>query len=243
MVLDALVIKKRGGDDGLTGALADDDGDEDADMGKLNVEELWNVLSEGAAKVFSPAEDGRADFTALDYDKLITEAEPARWDDKTENEDSGDSKPSAEESELDGTIFAKRKVGRPKKVETVDLTLSDDDQSIPSADETSCSDASRRGSYFDPPTGKRQRKAPTNFVANFFDTNNGRKKPKIYHDSNCFCCRKPVGKLSREVTAKLSERSCNKKKPTPVHPNAPLECIACPRVVSRVSCVHNMFSQ
>ncbi|KAL7539940.1 hypothetical protein ACHAXR_009729 [Thalassiosira sp. AJA248-18] len=247
MVLDALVIKKRGsGDgDGLADALADDGAEESEEMAKLSVDELWNMLSAGAAKVFSPAAEGKADYVAGDYDKMIAEAEPSKWDDKTGGHDDNDEKPSAE---LDGTIFAKRKRGRPKKVDIIDLLSSGDesDTSVPAANGTSGSDSSspdvekmKRNSYFEPIAfhelssevsglrrGKRTRVAPTKFVANVFEKNTQKKK-KIPHDSKCFCCRKWV-KSAVELQKPL-QRNCNSK-PAPVHPDTPLECIACPRV-------------
>lgn len=63
MVLDALVINKRGSD-GLADVLADDgiEDEGEEEMAKMGVEELWNMLSAGVEKVFDPAveEIGRA---------------------------------------------------------------------------------------------------------------------------------------------------------------------------------------
>ncbi|KAL7547109.1 hypothetical protein ACHAWF_010421 [Thalassiosira exigua] len=240
MVLDALVIKQRGSD-GMADMLADQDssGEEDGEMAKLSVDELWKMLSEGADMVFDPAQDDREDYASADYDRLISEAEPAKWDDKT----SGYEKPSAasvEGSNLDGTIFSKRKVGRPKKTEIIDLLSSgnESESSAPGAVDTSYSDnepdveKGKGKSIFDTVAvstefvggrrrGKRTRVAPPKFVANYFESNS-KKKPKIAHDSTCFCCRRFAVKPPNAATK-------NGKAPF-VDPNAPLECIACPRV-------------
>mmetsp|Transcript_6913 Transcript_6913/g.15782 ORF Transcript_6913/g.15782 Transcript_6913/m.15782 type:complete len:988 (+) Transcript_6913:60-3023(+) len=246
MVLDALVIKQRGSGDGLADLLADDGAEGDEEMAKLSVDELWNMLSEGAATVFNPAVDEAEDYGATEYDRLISEAEPAKWDDRT-GVKSGDDGPSVKGSELDGTIFSKRKRGRPKKDETIDLVSYGDESvsSVPAATESSCSDSSPpdspKSSHFDPIAtdavssevagprrGKRTRVAPTKFEANVFDSSQKKKKPRIFHDLDCFCCRKKVKKT--ELLSNPLQRSCNSKTPTRVDPDAPLECIACPRV-------------
>mmetsp|Transcript_39894 Transcript_39894/g.96016 ORF Transcript_39894/g.96016 Transcript_39894/m.96016 type:complete len:496 (+) Transcript_39894:197-1684(+) len=263
MVLDALVIKQHGSDDGLADVPADD-GDEGEEIAKLGVEELWNMLSEGAAKVFNPAEDGKEDYRAAEYDALILEAQPAKWDDKTEEHaGKGHGKPFEEDSELpDGTIFSKKKRGRPKSEDIIDLCNSGDESvsSVLGGANTSGSDSSLdqfvdttfakmlapkvKSSYFDsspyfdpsqlhateapgPRKGKRARVAPKKIVANYFETNT-EKKPKIRHDLNCFCCRKPTKTTS--LMENRMQRSCNSKKKAPVDPDAPLKCLVCPRV-------------
>jgi len=255
MVLDALVIKQRGSGDGIADALDDgaEGGEEDGEeMAKMGVEELWNMLSEGAAKVFDPAADDAEDYGAGDYDRLISEAEPAKWDDRTGGKDDNDDGPAVEGSKLDGTIFEKRKVGRPKKGETIDLVSSGDEstESVPAVTESDSSrqtsDSIRRRAYYapivedavcqdvgGPRRGKRARVAPTKFEANMFDTSlSTKKKPRIFHDPTCFCCRKNVNKtlLLPQPLSKSLERSCNSKTPARIDPDTPLECIACPRV-------------
>jgi len=220
----------------------DEDGGEGSEeMEKLTVEELWNMLSEGAAKVFSPTEDGKQDYAAADYDQLIEDAEPAKWDDRTGGDAKGDAAPSAKEADLEGTIFSKKKRGRPKKADVVDLVSSDDESfsGWPKANMSSSKEENvennmgemQRNSHFATTvlTNKRTRKAPKKFEANFFETGPQKKKNKaIVHDANCFCCRKPVKKI--QPPPKLLARSCNAQKKAPVDPDAPLECIVCPRV-------------
>jgi len=126
MVLDALIIKKRGNKDEVGLAeLEDDEGEGKEEIAKLSVDELWNMLSEGVSKVFDSVASQSEDWVAKDYDRLIDEAKPAKWDDKT----GGDDKPSiVESSELEGTIFApKRKRGRPSKTECDEDTWNTDD--------------------------------------------------------------------------------------------------------------------
>jgi len=125
MVLDGLVVKDRGSDGGLTDAVVEE-GDAEEELTKLSVEELWNMLSKGAEKVFDPAVDKAEDFDAKDYDHLICEAKPAKWDDKT----GIDEKLAVEgcnQSDLDGTIFAPGQ--QESKGEVIDL-LSSCDKSV-----------------------------------------------------------------------------------------------------------------
>jgi len=145
MVLDALVIKKRVGGNGPADALIDDGEEEgEEEMAKLSVDELWNMLSQGASKVFDPAVDKAEDYDAKDYDRLISEAKPSKWDDKTDGGSSGD-KPSVEgcnQSELDGSIFAPVKQERVSKseVEVINISSSDDESflGVPVIAESSC---------------------------------------------------------------------------------------------------------
>lgn len=246
MVLDALVINKRGSD-GLANVLADDSIEDEGEeeMAKMGVEELWNMLSAGVEKVFDPAVEAAEDWTATDYDRLISSAEPAKWDDKTGGDNDPSDKASSDLSKLNGTIFSKKKVGRPKKAETIDLLSSDDESSAPGAVDTSVdmstsdSDSSmsddklKRKAHFKPVRGassemvdgvrrgKRTKVAPTKFVANYFESNNGKKRPKIAHDSNCFCCRRNVIKPAQADGKNVKALAVS---------NAGLECIACPRV-------------
>ena len=87
MILDALVMKKRGEGDGSADALiADLDGDDDdgeEELTKLSVNELWSILSQGANRVLDPMVDRAADLTAEDYDRMLEEATPAKWDDSS----------------------------------------------------------------------------------------------------------------------------------------------------------------
>jgi len=241
MVLDALVIKQRG-NDGLADVLADDESDanEGEEMAKLSVDELWKMLSEGAEKVFDHSVD-QENYAAPDYDRLIAEAEPAKWDDKTGGDDGPSAEASTDASNLDGTIFSKRERGRPKKTDVIDLISSEDESesSVPCAGDTSLSDTStsdlrkrKRSAFFEPIVvssevvdgcrrGKRTRVAPTKFIANYFDADYTKKRPTIVHDSSCFCCRRGVIKPAKVV---------GKTGTTPIDPNRPLECIACPRV-------------
>jgi hypothetical protein len=168
MVLDALVIKKRGSDGGLADALVDE-GEEEEEMAKLSVEELWNMLSEGATKVFDPAVDKAEDYDAEDYDRLICEAKPAKWDDKTGGGNSNE-KSSVEghnQSELDGTIFAPVRVDSSSSIEVVDLLSSGDETSdepaaaIMSIQQNTTPQNVRRG--------KRTRAPATKFEANVWE--------------------------------------------------------------------------
>lgn len=111
MVLDTLVVKELGSGDGLLDVLADNGDNEGADTMKLGVKELWNMLSEGAGKVFSLAEDGTQDYGTSDYNILMSDAQPENWDDKTGvNGDNSDIKPfSGEQAELDKTKCFKLK--------------------------------------------------------------------------------------------------------------------------------------
>lgn len=247
MVLDALVIQKRGGD-GLADVLVDNDAEGEEDMAKMGVEELWKMLSDGAAKVFDPSVEEAEDLSASDFDQLISSAQPAKWDDKTGDDSPSDEAPT-DLSKLNGTIFAKKKpVGRPKKTEAIDLLSSDDDASVPGAVDTSFSDSGEESTpvnekkrKVNPPWkkhfetvavasevvgGKRRSKrakvAPTLFEANYFEKWTPGKKAKIIHDSDCFCCRKVVVKPPKA-------NGKNGKAPAVPH-NAGLECIACPRV-------------
>lgn len=147
MMLDALVIKKRVGD-GPVDVLIDEveEGEGEEEMAKLSVEELWNMLSEGASKVFDPAVDKAEDYDAKDYDRLICEAKPSKWDDKTGGR-SSDAKPSGKgcnHLELDGTIFASVQQGRvnTSEDEVIDLLSSDDESlsGVPAIAESSCSE-------------------------------------------------------------------------------------------------------
>jgi hypothetical protein len=225
MVLDALVIKKRGSDGGLADALVDE-GEDEEEMAKLSVEELWNMLSEGATKVFDPAVDKAEDYDAEDYDRLICEAKPAKWDDKTGGGNSNE-KSSVEghnQSELDGTIFAPVRVDSSSSIEVVDLLSSGDETSdepaaaIMSIQQNTTPQNVRRG--------KRTRAPATKFEANVWEQST-KKKAKIRHDSKCFRCCKRVVKDS-QVPPKTLQRSV--KTVSRNDPNAPLECIACPRV-------------
>jgi len=209
MVLDALVIKKRGSEGGLADALVVEADDEEK-MAKLSVEELWNMLSEGARKVFDPAVDKAEDFDAKDYDRLISDAKPAKWDDKTDSGSSGVEKSSVQghdQSELDGTIFANI------KQECDDESVSGSSVTV----ETTCSDSSLQNKNLPQQlvvdltaedTGsrrsKRARTPRTAFNVNHFDMTPKKKRIKMCHDSKCFRCRKKV----------IDD----------------LQCIACPRV-------------
>lgn len=251
MVLDALVIKNRGSD-GLADVLADDGGEDEGEeeMAKMGVEELWKMLSEGVEKVFDPEVEAAEDLTATGYDRLISSAEPAKWDDKTGGDDESSAKASADMSKLNGTIFAKKKVGRPKKPEVIDLLSSDDESSAssessaPSVVDTSFSDSSvsdvdkeKRKAFFEPVVGnssevvggrrigKRTRVAPTKFEASYFEKDPGKKRKKIAHDSSCFCCRRGVIKPE-----KFDGKNGKCEAPVVPKANAGLECIACPRV-------------
>jgi len=266
MMLDALVIKKHVGGDGPVDVLIDGgEGEGEEEMKKLSVEELWNMLNEGASKVFDPAVDKAEDYDAKDYDRLICEAKPSKWDDKTGGRSSGVG--GCNQSELDGTIFASVKQGHisTSENEVINLLSSDDDSlsGVPAIAESSCSEETPRKYYdglavenaeietalkpctlecseqftrplnFDPNfsnlgRGKRTRTPPKKFVANVWDSNTGKKRIKMHHDSNCFLCRKRVVKTP-QVTPKIESRNC-KVKTTALDPKAPLECIACPRV-------------
>ena len=112
MVLDALVVKKHGDSTGLVDVVdIDADQEEDGEIEKLTLDELWKMLSEGATKVFDPAAVYRPDFDDDDYDRLIRDAVPAKWDDKTggESEDNVPDVEVLEQTQLDGTIFATNK--------------------------------------------------------------------------------------------------------------------------------------
>ena len=244
MVLDALVIKKRGSDglsDGLADVLVDDDAEGEEDMAKMGVDELWKLLSAGVEKVFDPSVEETEDLTAMEADQLIASAQPAKWDDNTGDDNATASEDPTDLSKLDGTIFTKKKVGRPKKAETIDLlSSSNDESSVPGAVDTSFSDSEeeimsedkkKRRAYYEPVAvsseivdgvrrTKRMKKAPTKFVANYFE-NNGPKKAKIIHDSNCFCCQKFVVKPPKANGKNDKALAVSK---------AGLECIACPRV-------------
>ena len=86
MVLDALVIKNKGEGDDLVAALnggggGDKGGDENDELAKLNVDELWSMLCQGADRILDPSADEAEDLTLSDYDRLLASARPVRWDD------------------------------------------------------------------------------------------------------------------------------------------------------------------
>ena len=213
MMLDALVIKKRGSDGGLADVLVDE-GEEEEEMAKLSVEELWNMLSEGATKVFDPAVDKAEDYDAEDYDRLIREAKPAKWDDKTGGGSSNEksSVKGHNQSELDGTIFAPVNVDSSSSVEVVDL-LSSEDETVSDESAAAITRIQRNKiSQENVRWGKRTRAPAVKFEANVWEQSTV-KKAKIRHDSKCFRCCKGVVKNCQVPPSKT-----------------PLECIACPRV-------------
>ena len=81
LILDALVIRKAGeggsGIEGLVDSTEGKSGEEDGEIDKLSVDELWSMLSHGAERQFDPTADSRPQPTAAEYDAMLDSARPA----------------------------------------------------------------------------------------------------------------------------------------------------------------------